>query len=427
MARLNKRKVDAEIARATKDIRLWDDDPRGLGLRIKPNGSATFFMQYQSPLSFKKIRHSFGQYGRITIDQARTEAKRLYEVVARGRDPVVEKRQARHDADTALSMKEFCDDYMRDAEAGLVTYRGHPKKPSTIATDRGRVERHIKPLLGKKLVRDISQRDVELAMHDIRRGKTAVDIKTGRRGRAIVTGGAGTAARTMRLLGSIFSYAIKQGIRTDNPVAGIKLEPDGKRDRVLTPDEYGRLGKALDAAEAEGRNPTAINAYRLLALTGCRRGEVFGLQISEIDNHRQCLRLTDTKSGQQVRPIGRNALELVDACVSRPDGDYVFPASNGSGHLTDAKLFRQICNGAELSGVSLHTLRHSFASVALELEYSELTIAGLLGHKVHSITSRYAHHVDRALVTAADRVSELILARMDGRDPGESVAEWRRA
>lgn len=245
-------------------------------------------------------------------------------------------------------------------------------------------------------------------------------MKTGYRGRAIVTGGASAAARTVRLLGSIFSYAIKQGIRNDNPVSGITLPADGKRDRVLTPNEYGRLGEAIDEAEANGRNPVAINAYRLLALTGCRRGEVFGLQKSEIDNHRQCLRLVDTKAGQQVRAIGRDALELLSVCISGSKGDFVFPASHNDGHLTDAKLFRNLCGDADLNGVSLHTLRHSFALVALELEYSELTIAGLLGHKVYSITSRYAHHVDRALVTAADRVSELILARMEGRDIGVS-------
>jgi integrase len=369
-------------------------------------------MQYQSPVSFKKVRQSIGQYGRITIDQARTEAKRLYEIVAKGRDPVMEKRQARHDADTAISMAEFCDDYMRDAEAGLVTYRGRAKRPSTIAVDRGRVDRHIKPLIGKKLVRGIMRRDIENVMHDIRLGKTAADVKTGYRGRAIVTGGASAAARTVRLLGSIFSYAIKQGIRTDNPVSGIALPADGKRDRVLTPDEYGRLGMALNAAEAAGRNLIAINAYRMLAVTGCRRGEIFGLRRSEVDDHRQCLRLIDTKSGPQVRAIGRDALELLSNCVSDSKGDYVFPASHGNGHLTDAKLFRNVCDRADLTGVSLHTLRHSFASVALELEYSELTIAGLLGHKVNSLTSRYAHHVDRALVAAADRVAALISARM---------------
>lgn len=46
-----------------------------------------------------------------------------------------------------MSVAEFCDDYMRDVEAGLVTYRGKPKKASTLAIDRGRIERHIKPTL----------------------------------------------------------------------------------------------------------------------------------------------------------------------------------------------------------------------------------------------------------------------------------------
>ncbi len=411
MARMTKRQVDVEIANTTTEIRLWDDEPRGLGLRIKPGGSATFFIQYRSPATFKKVRHTIDQYGRLTIDQARIEAKRLFEVVAKGRDPALERRQARHDAATAATMSEFCADYIRDAEDGLVTYRGRSKKPSTLAIDRGRIERHIKPTLGAMLVREVSSRDVEKAMHDIRRGKTAINIKTRPRGRAVVTGGAGTAARTVTLLGSIFSYAIKQGIRIDNPVPGVEIPPDGKRDRILLPDEYRRMGKALSNAEAIGANPVAIAAYRVLALTGCRRGEIFGLRKSEVDDHSRCLRLEDTKSGQQVRAIGDAALTIIIGRI-RSGEDNVFPAAHGDGHLTDAKLFRRICDEAKLEGVSLHTLRHSFASVALELEYSELTIAGLLGHRSHSITSRYAHHVDRALVEAADRVSDLIAARL---------------
>jgi integrase len=417
MARLTKKLVDAEIAvvvKTGKEDRLWDDNPKGLGLKIKPSGTATFFIQFTSPVTFRKAPFYFEQYGQLTIDQARTKAKRLFEVVASGRDPALEKRQARQNADTAATMAAFCDDYMRDAEAGVVTFRGRPKKPSTIATDQGRVERHIKPLLGKKLVRDITRRDVEKAMHNIRLGKTAVNVKTGSRGRAIVTGGAGTAARTVALLSSIFTHAVKQGIRADNPVRGIELRSDGRRDRVLNPDEYQRLGAALDEAEAQHSNPVAINAYRLLALTGCRRGEVSGLLKTEVDDHAQCLRLGDTKTGQQVRVVGRFAMDLLDGLDEGSDGKFVFPASRGIGHLTDAKLFRRVCADAGLEGVSLHTLRHSFATVALELEYSELTIAGLLGHRSHSVTSRYAHNVDRALVAAADRVSALIARRMDG-------------
>jgi integrase len=165
-------------------------------------------------------------------------------------------------------------------------------------------------------------------------------------------------------------------------------------------------------------NPVAINACRLLALTGCHRGEVFGLLKTEIDDHAQCLRLGDTKTGQQVRVVGRSAMDLLDGLDEGTDSKFVFPASQGNGHLTDAKLFRHVCAEAGLEGVSLHMLRHSFATLALELEYSELTIAGLLGHRSHSVTSRYAHNVDRAQIAAADRVSALIARRMDGERAG---------
>ena len=424
MSRLTKRQVDAEIAKVKKENRLWDDDPRGLGLRIKPNGSATFFIQFRSPVTFKKVRHSIGQYGRLTIEQARVEAKRLFEAIAKGGDPAIEKRQSRHDAKGAATVSEFCDDYMIDAEAGLVTYRGRPKKPSTLAIDRGRIERHIKPTLGGKLVRDVTSRDIEKAMHDIRQGKTAVDVKTGFRGRAIVTGGAGTATRAVILMGSILTYAAKLGIRSDNPAWAVEVPPDGKRDRVLSPDEYRRLGATLDAFEAEGANPVALRAYRVLALTGCRRGEIFGLKKSEVDAHNRCLRLGDTKTGQQVRAIGQDALDLLTLPPGDDKSEYVFPAAYGYGHLMNTKLIRRVCKAAKLEGVSIHTLRHSFASAALELEYSELTIAGLLGHRLHSVTSRYAHHVDKALIAAADRVSALIVRRMaDGETQGAKVVE----
>ena len=104
------------------------------------------------------------------------------------------------------------------------------------------------------------------------------------------------------------------------------------------------------------------------------------------------------------------------AAAEESESQYVFPAARGNGHLRDAKVFRRAIEEAELEGIVLHTLRHSFASVALEMEFSELTIAGLLGHRAHSVTSRYAHHVDRALVAAADRVSATIAARMLGKE-----------
>jgi site-specific recombinase XerD len=64
--------------------------------------------------------------------------------------------------------------------------------------------------------------------------------------------------------------------------------------------------------------------------------------------------------------------------------------------------------------VTVHVLRHTFAATAAEMGFSELTIAGLLGHSVPGVTARYAHVPDSALVTAADRVAARIEAVLDG-------------
>ena len=415
MPRLKKRDIDAAQAIPKKIVRLWDDDPRGFGVYVKPSGVKSFFVQYRSPVTGKKRRYTIGQYGRLTLDQARIEAKDILGRVVKGEDPLRTRAQDRQHAHaTACTISELCDDYMRDAEAGLVTYRRKPKRASTLAVDRGRIERHIKPLLGETPVSDVTKRDVERVMHAVRLGKTSVTVKTGPRGRAIVKGGPTAANRVVSLLGSIFTYAIKQGICSDNPAWGIERPVDGKRDRVLSPDEYRRLGRALDDLERRGANRVAVRAYRVLALTGCRRGEVYGLKKSEVDAHNQCLRLGDTKAGRQVRAIGRGAMYLLTLPPFSESSEYVFPAVRGGGNLTDTKVFLQARETAGLERVSLHTLRHSFASVALELEYSEITIAGLLGHRLHTVTSRYAHHVDRALVAAADRISAVIASRMAG-------------
>ena len=63
---------------------------------------------------------------------------------------------------------------------------------------------------------------------------------------------------------------------------------------------------------------------------------------------------------------------------------------------------------AKLQGVTPHTLRHSFASVAGDLGFAESTIAAMLGHSAGSITSRYVHHLDTVLVAAADKVAKAI-------------------
>ena len=201
---------------------------------------------------------------------------------------------------------------------------------------------------------------------------------------------------------------------------------DGRRERALTPDEYSRLGCALIGAAALGsQHLSAIAAIKLLALSGLRKGEALNLRRSDFDLKSRVARLQDSKTGPQARAFGRAATSVVEGHPS--NGDLVFWGTQpGKPFIGLPKAFARACSAAKIEGVTLHTFRHSFASVAAELGYSEFVIAGLLGHRAGSVTARYSHLPDSALVAAADAVSREIETRMGLADPGAKVLEFRR-
>jgi len=77
------------------------------------------------------------------------------------------------------------------------------------------------------------------------------------------------------------------------------------------------------------------------------------------------------------------------------------------------KLFYRACEMAGIEDITVHSLRHGFASVAGELGYADATIGVLLGHVSNTISGRYTHIPDPAALSAADRISETIANRMD--------------
>jgi integrase len=290
--------------------------------------------------------------------------------------------------------------------------------------DRGRIERHILRLLGSRRVRDLTTPDILRFMRDVTTGKTADDVKTGFRGRAIIEGGAGTASRTVGLLGGILSFAVSEGIIASNPVRGVKRPADNRREIRLTADQYRALGKAVAAADVGGENPSAVLAIRLLALTGCRRGEIERLQWDEVDLPGRCLRFSDSKEGKSIRPLGADAGRLLAKLTN--DSRYVLPGNAPDKPFVGLpKAWPRIVGEANLPELTPHGLRHAFASVAVDLGYSEPTIAALLGHGTHSITGRYLHHLDSALLAAADKVAGEIAAMMAGQRTSVKIIPLR--
>src|SRR5262245_46439167 len=179
-------------------------------------------------------------------------------------------------------------------------------------------------------------------------------------------------------------------------------------------DEYNALGDALRHAITENIWPAAIAAAHFLALTGWRSGEALALRWDEIDLARRTATLGDTKTGRSVRPLSHAACDVLRN-VPR-SGHLVFPATRGSGDVVMSgfqKLWKRIAKLGELpADVTPHVLRHSYASLAADLGYSEPVIAALVGHQGRSTTSRYLHSADAVLLAAADaaanRTAELL-------------------
>ena len=399
---------------------VWDTKVVGFAVRRQRSEARTYILK--TKVNRNQRWFVIGRHGSPwTPEKARTRAMQLLGDIAGGTDLAALRNHEKSKSDPTLT--EFCEDYLRDAHDGKVTYRGKPKKASTLAVDKGRIHRHIVPLLGKITVRDITSDDVTNFMHGVRLGKTAITVKTGPRGVARVRGGETAAARAVGLLGSIMSYAVKRRLRDDNPVRGIEKPPDKHRTKTLNPVEYCRLGRAFDQLLKKGANPYAIHAVRMLAVTGCRRNEVFSLKKNAVDEHHHCFRFEDTKGGEQIRPIGAAAFDVLADVPIQEDSDYVFPAAWGQGHIRDVKVLEKACALAKLSGITAHSLRHAFASVAGELSYSEAVIGVMLGHRSNTVTGRYTHIPDPAAVSAANRVSVIIHRRMKGLAEGGEIVQ----
>ncbi len=421
-AKLSKRTVDAAEPGVGRYV-IWDTDLAGFGLRVEPSGKKTFIARYRvgGGRAGTLRQATVGRYGALTADEARAGARKVLGAAASGGDPVGDQMEARR---TGLTVAEVCDWYVKAAEAGrILGRRGRPIKASTLDMDKSRIEQHVKPLLGSKPVSLLAPQDFEDMQAEIAAGRTAKTLAapgSGKRKRGgATTGGGGGASRTLGMLKAILEHAARAGTIPANPAKGARRIADRRRRTRLSLDQVRSLGKAI--RETPDENETAVAAIRFMLLTGFRRNEALGLRrgwmlpAGGVD-------LPDTKSGAQARAVGKAAMAILKERAKGKDADaWLFPADRGEGHFVGVpKALARLSAKAKLNGITPHVLRHTFASIAGDLGYSELVIAGLLGHAAGSVTSGYVH-LDAALVAAADRVSGVIDGAFDGKPKGEIV------
>lgn len=265
---------------------------------------------------------------------------------------------------------------------------GRNWKPSTEAVCRAYLRNKILPWFGDLSIRDITQDDVRQWFASLHATPAA-------------------ANRSLPILSVILRQAESYGYRLPgaSPCTGIRRYRCPGRQRFLTMPELQRL--ALQLSEQEDAAPLATALVRLLLLTGCRQSEIRTLQWR--DYRARHLHLKDSKTGPRTVWLCDPARTVLDGLPRT--SPFVFPAAEGEMPLATETLYawwRRVRVAAELPGLRLHDLRHSYASFALKRGESIPTISRLLGHHDPATTIKYTHFADAAMREAGELVGEAL-------------------
>ena len=422
--RLTKTVVEKAEPRAAR-YDLWDLELAGFGIRVEKSGTKTFIIRYRTDGGGRSAPRRFmsvARFGTLTVEQARKKARSLLGAATSGDDPAGKLQEKRREK----TMKELLYSY---EEHGCViqrgVHKGKPMKPLTKQYTMARLRNHVEPLLGHRRANEITSGDIEKFVSEVTVGKTARDEKIGRRKRIIVRGGEGAARKVVRDLSAVFSFGRRHGFVTKNPVEDASVrKTDNRRERFLTLEEVSRLGEALDKVEAEGANSKGVAITRLWALTGCRRNEIAGLKVLEVNLESSLFEFEDTKSGKSIRPFGPAAAALLQELLKDRKEGYLFPAERGDGYYQGTRnLWLEVTRLAGLPGVTPHTLRHTLGSTATSSGEALALTGAILGHANHRSTAIYAHVQRDPSLEAAKRVEKLLSTALEGRGAEQRQGE----
>ena len=421
--RITKRAVDALQCPQGRDRDfLWDNALAGFGVAVFPTGRKAYVAQYRQ--NGRSRRTTIGDHGRLTPDEARSQAKTILGAVETGADPIQERRASRE----MPTFGEVAADFLSEHVAAK-------RKSSTHKTYELLVRKHIVPAIGASRIADVTPADVA-KMHS-RMGEAP-----------------GAANRVVSLVSAIWNWAARRRIVSfeANPARGIERNPEVAAERFLTALEFYRIGDALREAETIGLpyevdetkprskhapkpdnrrvmlDPLAVAAIRLLILTGARLGEILSAQWRYVDLERGMIFLPNSKTGKKPIYLSAAALAVL-AAIPRIEGNphIIAGAKDGAPRADLKKPWAAVSRAAGLDGIRLHDLRHSFASIGAGASMGLPIIGKLLGHSQASTTQRYAHLDADPLRRAVDTIGTAITAAMDGSRGAEVVPLKRQS
>jgi integrase len=383
----------------------YDDAVAGFGCRVTAAGARSFIFNYVVKATGRERRYTIGQFPDWSTVLARQEARRLRQEVSRGGDPLGDIETAREAPTVADLIARFRQEHLPR------------KRPSTRAAYEIALNLHIAPALGHLKLADVSYADIDKLHRHVTH--TIQPLKKGGK-----RGGPTVANRVVAIVSRMFSLAQRWHMHEGlNPAQHVERNAEIKRKRYLSGEELGRLTTALAAYP----NQQTANVVRLLLLTGARRGEVLSARWADLDLTTGIWTKpgsTTKQKSDHVIPLSAPARQLLadirDSQLrgnpKRPLGEYVFP--NGQGHVREfKKSWASICKAAEIRGLRVHDLRHSFASQLASGGASLPLIGALLGHSNPSTTSRYAHLFTDPQRAAVEKIGAIVEAA--GKEPPE--------
>ena len=360
-------------------VRDSRDTGFAIRLRRRTDGTIrrTFCVIYEVSSSGKRKRRKLfiGDHPTFSSEDARDEARKLLQAVAKGDDP----RAERQDKKTAITLSDFIENtYFKDSEFTNL-------KASTKQGHLGRIKRYIIPKFGDFKIRDITFDDIK-SWHS--KGKDRPY----------------DANRCLSLMSKLMSVAIDKNHRKDNPCRGAKKHKEKARDRYL--DEY-ELRKFLKEL---GINKTPYGEIiRFLTITGWRIGEAISLKWEFIDLSRKIAVLPDTKTGQQTRALSLDAISILQN--QKHQLGFVFSNRNGLAplgykHIRLALI--AICENADIEKIRPHDLRHTAATWAAIAGASSYELRETFGWSSLSMTERYVERAERLGRKGSERIASAI-------------------
>jgi integrase len=369
----------------------------GFGIRVTSNNVKSFVYNFRTNSGTER-RLTIGRWPDWSVTDARREARRLSHIVDQGGDPQGDLESLREAPTVAKLLDRFEAEHLGRRRA------------STARDYRSAIAKYIRPHFRSKKVADVTFEHCDQLHHKI-----------------TAAGHLRRANTVAAILSKAFSLAIRWGMRADNPCKGIDKNDEVRRKRYLKGDELQRLTAAL----AKHPDKRSADAFRMLLLTGARRGEVLSMRWADVDQETGTWSKPASSTKQKedhIVPLSAPARQLLSEIGEQQSrghkalGEFVFPGAGGTGHVVEIKRgWRQLCKAAGISGLRIHDLRHSFASQLASGGANLPLIGALLGHSNPTTTSRYAHLFDDPQRAATERVGAIIEAAANGDRPAAAV------